>query len=948
MGALLSMLVLLVLMVCNCNAPGAWAQAVADPDIFLNINCGYSTDILDPLTNLTWYGDDKYISTGFTSSNVKNYPWFPQLNTLRYFNDTRIPKYCYQMPVVPLSTYMLRTEFYYASYDNLNSLPTFQMTIDGLIVANISNTKDSAFYIEYTYQAQGNATFLCLLRDSSKTNPFISTISLRRVKPYPTLSSKHLSKGYIAKTRHRYSFGATSGPRYPKDIYDRYWNSVNETTPEILNSTSPLTALHTTRSLRYAPSNPDYDMMTMMVLQSGLTSTGSMTLTLHHWVGNKAGFLILHFAELDPSVNISSRVFTVKPSSRNSFATVDIRNRTGLDGFGWFWDNLVFADSYTETVELAPAPGSLYGPLINACEFFEIIPQVAPVKTINEDLMAIEHIKSSLKLGDWTGDPCLPVPHTWVNCSSLSPPTIDSVNLSNFNLSGIIPVEFNELPKITTLILSSNNFDGLLSDLSLLKNLRILHLQDNNLSGELPAWLGQLPLLVELNVQNNNFSGTIPPGLLSKNGLVFTYQPGNPLLKNVTAQDITAATKNSTNIGVIVGSILGAGIAALAAAILFFYCCVYKKRKSRENLPVTTPSTGKTPAVALADSRAPNAGGARPFSVAALATATQNFNREIGKGGFGPVYYGKLPKGQEVAVKVLDSTTSNQGASEFFNEVDVLSKVHHRNLVSLLGFCNEGENRMLVYEYMPQGSLRDRLNASAHLGVLDFKARLNIALNAAQGLDYLHTGCNPGIVHRDVKSTNILLTGSTKDAAKVGDFGLSRLAQGEGGSLTFVKGTRGYIDPEYVNSQILSTKSDVFSFGVVLLELLTGQLPLQSSQNLEANHGWTLCDWVRTTLLGGSGVDQILDPELKACRPNMEAMWAVADIAMRCVEPKSVHRPTMAEVIQELRAAVGLEEGKTGSDDPSANFTRRVQLSPSTDYNSGGFSSSGMSWPAPR
>lgn len=216
------------------------------------------------------------------------------------------------------------------------------------------------------------------------------------------------------------------------------------------------------------------------------------------------------------------------------------------------------------------------------------------------------------------------------------------------------------------------------------------------------------------------------------------------------------------------------------------------------------------------------------------------------------------------------------------------------------------------------------------------------------GLEYLHTGCNPSIVHRDVKSTNILLA-STKDAAKVGDFGLSRLAAGEDGSLTFVKGTRGYIDPEYVNSQFLTTKSDVFSFGVVLLELLTGRPPLQSSQTPQTNHAWTLCDWVRTTLKSGSDADQILDPDLKACRPNMEAVWTVADVALACVEPKSVHRPTMAEVMQELRAALALEEGNSvDSQPPSANFTRRVQHSPNTDYTSGGFSSADLSWPAPR
>jgi hypothetical protein len=183
-------------------------------DIFLNINCGSSVDIQDPDTGLTWYADDKYISTGFTSSNVPNWPGYPQLDTLRFFNDTRVPKYCYEMPVVPQSTYMVRAEFYYGMYDNANSLPTLMMAIDGLMVANVTNTINFAYYYENTYQAQGNTTYLCLLRDYSNTNPFISTISLRNIRPYPTMSTNHLEKGYIVLTRNRYSFGATTTPRY--------------------------------------------------------------------------------------------------------------------------------------------------------------------------------------------------------------------------------------------------------------------------------------------------------------------------------------------------------------------------------------------------------------------------------------------------------------------------------------------------------------------------------------------------------------------------------------------------------------------------------------------------------------------------------------------------------------------------------------------------------------
>jgi serine/threonine protein kinase len=185
-------------------------------------------------------------------------------------------------------------------------------------------------------------------------------------------------------------------------------------------------------------------------------------------------------------------------------------------------------------------------------------------------------------------------------------------------------------------------------------------------------------------------------------------------------------------------------------------------------------------------------------------------------------------------------------------------------------------------------------------------------------------------VHRDVKSTNILLTAS-KDVAKVGDFGLSRLAPGEDGSLTFVKGTRGYIDPEYVSSHYLTTKSDVFSFGVVLLELLTGRLPLSSPSS--SDHAWTLCDWARTTLQSGSDPHQILDPALLSPRrPRTEAAWKAADLAMMCVEPKSLHRPSMAEVVQELRSTLTLEEAHS---------------LPSSDLSSA-FSFGNVSFPAPR
>jgi len=181
--------------------------------IFLNIDCGSSLDSKDPITTLPWYVDSSYISAGESSSNVLTWDGYPQLKTLRFFNDTRFPKYCYKLPVASTAIYMLRTEFYYGTYDGGNTAPSFQMTIDGLVVANVTSTLTGGYYYETTYVAKGNTTFLCLLRDETNTNPYISTISLRRVTAYPVMNDFHLSKGFVANTIDRYSLGSSKTPR---------------------------------------------------------------------------------------------------------------------------------------------------------------------------------------------------------------------------------------------------------------------------------------------------------------------------------------------------------------------------------------------------------------------------------------------------------------------------------------------------------------------------------------------------------------------------------------------------------------------------------------------------------------------------------------------------------------------------------------------------------------
>jgi len=313
----------------------------------------------------------------------------------------------------------------------------------------------------------------------------------------------------------------------------------------------------------------------------------------------------------------------------------------------------------------------------------------------------------------------------------------------------------------------------------------------------------------------------------------------------------------------------------------------------------------------------------REYSLEEVTAMTNNFEKLLGKGGFGLVHYGRQPNGLEVAVKRL-STTSHQGAVEFFNEVDLLSTVHHKNLVSLIGYCQQDKERILIYEYMPNGTLRESLYGTERAleNPLNWKTRLNIALNAAQGLEYLHKSCKHPIIHRDVKSSNILL--STDMVAKVADFGLSKITMEEGVShiSTLVKGTAGYLDPEYYAKQQLTDKSDVFSFGVVLLELICGRQPIDTSFRHE--NQWNIGVWVRPFLQ--SGILQPIVDQALGNNYNVESMWKVAETAMRSIEPYSANRPTMTEVVCDIREAIEMENGQLY--DASSNTSNSYSQQP--------------------
>ncbi|XP_071708196.1 probable serine/threonine-protein kinase PBL7 [Rutidosis leptorrhynchoides] len=293
--------------------------------------------------------------------------------------------------------------------------------------------------------------------------------------------------------------------------------------------------------------------------------------------------------------------------------------------------------------------------------------------------------------------------------------------------------------------------------------------------------------------------------------------------------------------------------------------------------------------------------GLQVFTFKQLLSATSGFGKSnvIGQGGFGSVYSGVLQDGRKIAVKLMDHA-GKQGEEEFTVEVEMLSRLRSPYLLALIGYCSESQHRVLVYDFMANGGLQEHLypirGANAVPSNLDWEIRLRIALEAAKGLEYLHEHVTPPVIHRDFKSSNILLDKGFH--AKVSDFGLAKLGSYKAGGhvLTRVLGTQGYVAPEYALTGHLTTKSDVYSYGVVLLELLTGKVPVDMKRSPgEA----VLVSWALPYLTDRDRVVEIIDPALEG-QYSMKEIVQVAAIAAMCVQSEADYRPLMADVVQSL------------------------------------------------
>ncbi|PKA50549.1 Receptor-like protein kinase FERONIA [Apostasia shenzhenica] len=337
----------------------------------------------------------------------------------------------------------------------------------------------------------------------------------------------------------------------------------------------------------------------------------------------------------------------------------------------------------------------------------------------------------------------------------------------------------------------------------------------------------------------------------------------------------------------LIAAFTGGGLGLLLSIILFTLFSLLQKGIARPSSMLGSSALAKGSSTPC-----------RHFSFAELEHATNGFDEAvlIGAGGFGKVYRGTIDSGlMTVAIK-RGRSLSGQGIQQFYNEIETLSKLQHHHLVSLIGYCHDSAEMILVYNFMSQGNLGEHLYGTKD--PLPWRRRLQICIGAARGLHYLHTGANPPIIHRDVKTTNILLDGEW--VAKVADFGLSRKGPEIGHShvSSAVRGTMGYLDPEYVKLMRLTEKSDVYAFGVVMLEVLCGRPALDPAKAEEES----LVDWVLQSQKDGA-IDQVLDPYLKG-KARKLCLEKFVKTAVSCVAEGRVERPAMGDVLRNLELAL--------------------------------------------
>ncbi|CAB4314383.1 unnamed protein product [Prunus armeniaca] len=860
----------------------------ADEGSFVSIACCAESDYKDS-RSISWISDfNQFPNNRGCHTSVKAVVNNSGYNRTRVFNQGSGQRRCYKLSTTKGEDYLIRGTFLFGPL--WGSHFNFSVSVGVTPIGVVDSSEDSVV-VEGILRATEDLTYFCLVNGKGGA-PYISELELRPLHGLKKYLQDFPSSVLKLVARVKY---ATSKEeiRYPNDTSDRIWTSNSSDlgsgtsliTTNVFISRNASVSVHS-QVLQTALVASDQ----LVILRNGLSTTSYQYL------------MFLYLYEVNQTVQAGERVFDIYLNNELK------QSRFDVSGNGSNYKELAFtvtANGFLN-LTLVKAPGSENGPLCNAYEILQVLPWVQ--ETNQSDVEVILEVKNELLKNNpqnevwegWSGDPCLPVPWDGITCAAIDGHlVITKLDLSsgisrgsdqNSILKGPVPSSITKLTYLIALNLSHNGF-----------------------TGDIPAFLPS-SLLISVDLSSNDLSGSIPVSLISLPHLETLYLGCNPhVAKNIPSgfngsKFITdhgsCSVLESSKRRIIIGAAAsGSVLLTIIAGIIF---CIWRQKflpqgkfdakihhPMAKNLIFSLPSMDDLVLKSIS---------IETFTLEYIEAATQRYKTLIGEGGFGSVYRGTLIDGQEVAVKVR-SATSTQGTREFENELNLLSAIRHENLVPLLGYCCENDQEILVYPFMSNGSLQDRLyGEAAKRKILDWPTRLSIALGAARGLTHLHTFAGRCIIHRDVKSSNILLDHSM--SAKVADFGFSKYAPQEGDSCASleVRGTAGYLDPEYYMTHHLSAKSDVFSFGVVLLEIVSGREPLNIHR---PRPEWSLVEWAKS-YVRESKIEEIVDPNIKGAY-HAEAMWRVVEVAVSCIEPFAASRPNMVEIVRELEDALIIE-----------------------------------------